>query len=152
MRVIHRIIVSALIISKDGLILHGMKDPMSGGVYADCWHIPGGGVEEGEDEVATLIREIREETGIGVSTYDVCLIDDKGSGKSEKVLKETDETVMCHMKFHVYKVVLNTPADQVRISLNDDLVKYQWIDPSDLKKIKLTPPSIALFKRLGYIE
>lgn len=48
MRKINRIIVAALIFSKDGKLLMGTKDPRRGGVYSDCWHLPGGGVEEGE--------------------------------------------------------------------------------------------------------
>lgn len=41
MREIERQIVSALIFSKDGKLFQGMKDPNKGGVYSDCWHIPG---------------------------------------------------------------------------------------------------------------
>jgi hypothetical protein len=42
MREIERTIVSALIFSQDGKLLMGKKDPAKGGVYPDCWHIPGG--------------------------------------------------------------------------------------------------------------
>jgi len=64
MRKIKRDSVSALIFTKDGKLFQGMKDPAKGGVYADCWHIPGGGIDEGEDKRTALIREIQEETGI----------------------------------------------------------------------------------------
>lgn len=56
------------------------------------------------------------------------------------------------MTFNVFRVVLDDKnADEVKISLDDDIVKYQWSSLSDLAKLKLTPPSIELFKRLGYI-
>jgi 8-oxo-dGTP pyrophosphatase MutT (NUDIX family) len=51
MRAIHRDIVSALIFAKDGKLLMGKKESDGGGVYADCWHIPGGGIDEGEDQI-----------------------------------------------------------------------------------------------------
>ena len=152
MRTIHRDIVSALILSKDGKLFQGRKDPSKGGVYADCWHIPGGGIDAGEEKVDALIREVREETGIDVSAYSIELVDDQGGGVSEKTLKDTDETVMCEMRFFVYRVVLGDQnAEDVEISLNDDLVEYAWTDLADLDRLKLTPPSVELFKRLGYL-
>ena len=130
-----------------------MKASKNGGVYSDCWHIPGGGIDEGEDLIAALTREIREETGIDISSYKIELLDDIGRGESEKTLKNTDEKVLCKMKFNVYKVVITDKnADEIKVSLDDDLVKYIWSDISGLSKLKLTPPSIDLFARLGYIK
>lgn len=124
MREVQREIVSALIFSKDGKLFQGMKSPNDGGVYANCWHIPGGGLDEGEDRIAGLIRE---------------------------VLKDTGEKVLCKMHFNVYKVTLDTDADDVSVVLSDDLVEYQWTSPANLKDLKLTPPSVELFTRLGYL-
>lgn len=152
MRTINREIVSALIFSKDGKLFQGMKAEKKGGVYSDSWHIPGGGIDEGEDKITALIREIKEETGIDISPYKIELVDDIGKGESEKTLKDTGEKVMCKMNFNVYKVVINDKnSNEIKVELNDDLVKYQWFDLRDLKDIKLTPPSIELFKRLGYL-
>lgn len=152
MREIQRHIVSALIFSRDGKLFQGMKDPSQGGVYSDCWHIPGGGIDEGEDDKTALIREIQEETGIDISSYSIELVDDIGRGESKKTLKDSGEKVLCKMTFSVYNVVVDDrDADEISVSLNDDLVKYQWANLADLKTIKLTPPSVALFTRLGYL-
>jgi len=152
MREIQRRIVSALIFSKDGKLFQGMKDPKNGGVYSDCWHIPGGGVDNGETNEQALIREIKEETGIDISLYRIELIDDKGEGESEKVLKDTGEKVLCRMKFNVYKInIYDKVSKDIKVTLNDDLKEYIWMDMKDLKNYKLTPPSENLFKRLGYI-
>ncbi len=91
MKTINRDIVSALIYSLDNKILMGKKDPNKGGVYIDCWHIPGGGLDENEDMVEALKREIFEETGIIIK--DAKLIDDIGKGVSEKILEDTKEKV-----------------------------------------------------------
>lgn len=152
MKTIHRDIVSALIFSKDGKLFQGKKDPKSGGVYLDCWHIPGGGVDEGEDMLAALKREILEETGIDISPYAIELIDDQGSGESETFWKETGERVLCKMRFYVYRVVIaDKNASEIAVSLDDDLAEFQWTDPSEFAMLKLTPPSILLFKRLGML-
>lgn len=150
MRTIHRDIVSALIFSKDGKLFQGRKDPKKGGVYATAWHIPGGGVDAGEDTLSALVREIREETGIDISRYEITLVDDIGKGSSEKTL-QGGEHVVCEMSFFVYSVFLDTDASNTIVTLNDDLVEYQWTDLHSLHSLELTPPSVALFKRLGYV-
>jgi 8-oxo-dGTP pyrophosphatase MutT (NUDIX family) len=151
MDTIHRKIVSALLLSNDQKILMGMKDPKNGGVYLDCWHIPGGGIDDGEDQVAALIREVSEETGLDISSSKIILIDDKGSEEAIKLQKETGEKILCKMKFTVYRVNLNRDANDVTVQPNDDLINLKWIDVNYLQNYKLTPPSITLFKRLGYL-
>jgi 8-oxo-dGTP pyrophosphatase MutT (NUDIX family) len=148
MRTVHREIVSALIFSKDGRLLMGMKDPADGGVYADCWHIPGGGVDEGETQLEALRREILEEVGIDIGSCKVALADDKGTGETEKTLKDTGEKVLCKMQFNVYRVDVNKNAAEIETKLSDDLVKLEWVALTQLSDYRLTPPSVALFERL----
>lgn len=151
MRKIQRDIVSALIFSKEGKLFQGKKDSSQGGVYTDCWHIPGGGIEAGEDKLTALIREVQEETGIDITNYQAELID-ISHGESEKTLKETGERVLCEMTFNDYKIVIDDKnADEIQVSLNDDLVEYRWSQLSELAMLKLTPPSTALFTKLGYL-
>ena len=151
MRTIKRIIVSALIFSKDNKLFMGQKDPAKGGVYSDCWHLPGGGVDNGETKENALIREIKEEVGVNISRENAKLVDDQGAGTAPKFLKDTGEKVLCKMEFNVYKVNLNKNADDVLVKLSDDLVKYKWFEMSELRNAKLTPPAEKLFKKLGFI-
>ena len=131
----------------------GKKDFRKGGVYADCWHIPGGGIDEGESQLDALKREVLEETGIDISNYKVELIDNEGRGKTDKVLKDTGEKASCEMRFFVYKVVVDDlDSNQVNIKLSDDLVEFTWVELSNLLSLKHTPPSIKLFRKLKYID
>lgn len=150
MRTINRDIVSALIFSKDGKLLMGMKDPKNGGVYADCWHIPGGGVDEGESQLAALRREVLEETGIDIIPHKTVLADNKGAGKTQKTLT-TGEHVMCNMRFYVYRVDISQSAADIKVQPGDDLMKLEWVDLTQLGQYKLTPPSETLFWRLRLI-
>jgi 8-oxo-dGTP pyrophosphatase MutT (NUDIX family) len=153
MRTINREIVSAIIVSKDGKLLLGLKNPDGGGVYVDCWHIPGGGVDENETKKIALTREVAEETGIDISGYKTVLVDDNDEGESEKILKDTGEKVLCKMKFYVFRVDLtDKKAHEIVVKLGDDLFKTEWVNPEGLKYFKLTPPGEKLFRKLGYLK
>jgi 8-oxo-dGTP pyrophosphatase MutT (NUDIX family) len=141
-----------MIISKDKKIFLGKKHAHGGGVYVDFWHLPGGGVDEDENFETALRREISEETGINIKNYSIELIDDKGIGESEKTLRTTGEKVLCTMSFNVFKVSASEDASEILVKIGDDLEIFQWADISELDKIKLTPPSIELFERLGLIK
>jgi 8-oxo-dGTP pyrophosphatase MutT (NUDIX family) len=145
--------VAAVIISKDNKIFQAKKNPNKGGVYLDCWHIPGGGVEKGEKLDEALKREVLEETSIDIDPYKIELFDDIGTGKSKKTL-ETGKKVICNMKFSVYKVVISDKlASEIKVSLRDEeFVTYRWATMEELNEGKLTPPSIELFKRKGWIS
>ncbi len=147
MRTIQREIVSALLISKDGKIFFGKKDPTQGGVYLECWHIPGGGVEGNETNSEALCREILEETGIDISSSPFELVDDKGRGTTEKTLKDTGEKVLCEMHFNVYKVQLAQNANEVIVQLSDELSQYEWVDIEKIDEVHKTPPGEEFFAR-----
>ena len=152
MRKINRIIVSALIFSKDNKILMGKKDPAKGGVYSDCWHIPGGGVENGQSFEKALVREVKEEVGIDITPYKLELLPHVDNGVSEKILKDTGERVLCHMEFNKFKVVINDKtADEIKIQLNDDLIKTRWFTLDELTSLKQIPGGREFFQKLGYI-
>jgi hypothetical protein len=89
----------------------------------------------------------------GAAEYDTrhCFVTTEGRGESEKRLKDTGTTVLCKMRFFVYTAVLDEEAQDVVVKLSSDLVRYQWTALAKLKDRKLTPPSIALFTRLGYL-
>lgn len=152
MREINRIIVSALIFSQDNKLLLGRKDPASGGVYPDCWHVPGGGVEIGESFEEALAREIREEVGLDITPYVLISIPIVETGVSEKILKDTGEKVFCHMEFNMFKIIINDKkADEIKLQLNDDLVEIRWFKMEELPFIKQIPGGKEFFQKLGYI-
>ncbi len=144
-----RIIVSAVLISQNNKILLGKI--RNGGVYPDCWHIPGGGIEPNESKQDALTREIKEETGIDISRYEVELLSDSDSDKTIKTDKGTGDKFLVTMHFNVFKINLDMTADKVNVNLSDDLVEYKWVPFKELKNFKLTPPSEKLFRKLGWI-
>jgi 8-oxo-dGTP pyrophosphatase MutT (NUDIX family) len=144
-----RIIVSAVLISKDQKMLLGKV--REGGVYPDCWHIPGGGVEVGESKEQALIREVEEEVGLDIKDDAMELLSDSDTGEAVKIDKKTGEKVLVKMHFNVYQIDLPQNAEETTVTLQDDLKEYLWVPLKDLKKYKLTPPSQKLFTSLGWL-
>jgi 8-oxo-dGTP pyrophosphatase MutT (NUDIX family) len=149
MQEIKRTIVSAILISQDKKILLGKV--RRGGVYPDSWHIPGGGVDEGESKQQALIREIKEELGLDISSYQKKLISDDQTGTAQKTSRDGQRQYLVHMQFNVYQVELPMKATSVKLSLDDDLREIRWVGKSRLKNVKLNPPSEKLFSRLGWV-
>ncbi len=53
-----------------GLILHDQQLLVARGSYTQKYTLPGGGIEPGESNEEALIREVREEAGIGIEVGD----------------------------------------------------------------------------------
>lgn len=149
MRDLHRDIVGAIVRDPSGRILLGRKNSTKGGVYPDCWHAPGGGVEVGEDHRTALNRELLEEINLDARFLPCSLLDDSGSGISEKRLP-SGEVVLAKMRFYMYQV--DVPLEALsQISPKEEFIELRWFATSELGSIKLTPPGIELFRRLGYL-
>jgi mutator protein MutT len=143
MREIKRDIVAGVIISKDNKILFGKG--REGSVYQDTWLIPGGGVEEGETKLQTLVRETIEEAGLNISNYEAELVENEAYGESEK-------TLLVHMHFFTYRVYIPELSESIEIQAGDDLVELTWAPIEKLSEYKLSPPSETLFRKLGYLS
>jgi 8-oxo-dGTP pyrophosphatase MutT (NUDIX family) len=151
MRKVKRKIASAIIVSKDKKVLLLKEDPEKGGVYLDCWHIPGGGLKENETLDQGLFREILEETGIDISALPKKLIDNTQQDTREKTL-ESGERVLAKMHFHDYLIKINNKTStEVEVCLNDEIIEYTWVSKKELKSHKLTPPLTKLIKKLKLI-
>lgn len=150
MRTIQRKIAGAFIFSSDGKLLLGKSH--KGGVYKDRWIVPGGGIEEGETPEQAMAREIREEVGIDVSTGHVEHMESGATGLSEKILRDSGERVMVEMIFYDYKVTLGQKAEDVHLTLDDDIAEAKWFTMSELNQIQMSKPTEDLLLRFGYIK
>lgn len=149
MRTVKRTIVSAILMSSDDKILLGKV--REGGVYPNCWHIPGGGVEEGETKELALIREMHEEIGLDITRFSKKLVRDTDTDEADKTDKQTGETYHVIMQFNVYQINIPIPNSEINIELHDDLTEYRWVSINDLPNYQHTTPSQKLFKSLGYL-
>ncbi len=130
----------------------GRKDASKGGVYPDCWHIPGGGIDEGESMEQALRREVLEETGIDVSGYQFVFVPPISSGVAEKTL-ETGEKVLCNMEFNHFEIRIDDKkADDIELHPSDDLIELKWFSMEDLPRVKQIPGGKEFFQKAEYIK
>ena len=91
------------------LLRRSIKTPRPGG-----WDFPGGGLDKGEDPIAGIIREIREETGL-------------------EALNIKPIQISSHMEVENYVVLIwyraKTASSDVKLSSEHD--SYQWFALKD---------------------
>lgn len=149
MRTIQRDIVGAFIFSSDNYFLVGKNK--KGGVYADVWAVPGGGMDEGESKEEALRREVMEETGLDISGSELVPMP-SDTGTSVKTLKDTGETVNVEMTFYNYKVTMPVSHTELVPQPSDDLEDVHWVTLEQLKDMPFSPPAEKCLKALGAKE
>src|SRR5258708_4144771 len=133
MRTVKRHIAAAVLVSKDEKVFLAFKNTDRKGVYADCWHIPGGGVEEGETEDAAVVRETSEEVGLDISHAPKKKIPLPYIGSSQKETPE-GEMIEVEMTFAPFIVKLSSVALEVPIMLNEEFKEFIWVEKKSLGK------------------
>ena len=136
-----RVIVSAIIENDKGEILIGKKHSNKG-VYLDAWHIPGGGIKEGERIEEGLKREIKEETNLEITDIQPIHFSDDTTARIQYC--NTEEIQMTFLE-------CKCKAKTENLSPSDDLETLKWIPKDEIKNYNLTPPGKKLFKFLGLI-
>jgi 8-oxo-dGTP diphosphatase len=126
----HQVICSAFI-EKDGKFLIVMCPRFK------VWRVPGGRTEQGERLEDTLIREMKEETGLSFQNPRFI-----GFGQDQQFhVRDQKETSRLIMFFHV-------KTDQEPKLDPDEAERYKWVTFDELKKIKDKEGAITdLFNR-----
>jgi ADP-ribose pyrophosphatase YjhB (NUDIX family) len=105
---------SAILVDDEGRVLLARRagDPGQG-----KWDLPGGFVEEGEDPVTTVHREIDEEAGVEIETTGFL------GGFADHYGDDGIRTVNLYW---TARIVAGEPSPA------DDVASLEWVDPDDL--------------------
>ena len=115
-----------------------IKQNKPGGAYPGTLHIPGGGIESGEDPMKAAIREVCEETAIKVINVQPIdfywnIVDYKG-----------EPTMLVFLRF-------TGESDGTKGYAGSDAKELVWVPASELAKQLHNPPSLHLLKRLELV-
>ena len=119
--------VSAIIIESEKILLMHRIKPDS-----DYFVLPGGSVEENEDNISALIREIREETSLEIEVDKLLW----------QVNNEFDERTQYIYLASKYSGNLELGSPEKDRQSEDNKYVLEWRDIKDLKTVKFFPSEI----------
>jgi 8-oxo-dGTP diphosphatase len=97
---------------------------------AGTWYLPGGGVEHGEDPATTVVREMAEETGLGVAV-------ERLRGAVSDVLEIPARGQLLHTDRLLYDVRLLGGTLRAEPVGTTDLAR--WVAPAEAAALRLMP-------------
>jgi mutator protein MutT len=119
-------VVAALLLSNKREILVQLRP--KGSDFQDYWEFPGGKVESGEDEIAGLKRELREELGL------------KNCDVGEKLGQSICLQGQNQVEMTLYSVQLD---QETPVALHAKALK--WVSLDELRSLRMPPVDVALF-------
>jgi len=120
-----KVSVECFIFHNNKILLFKRSDDSK--VFPGFWSIPGGHVDEGEDVLTAIIREVKEETGIDVSSKNVKL-------KYHALHNHLDRDEMWII--FGFRVDVDQNYDVVNTHEGDS----EWIDLDKLQEMEIFPP------------
>ena len=103
----------------------GVKQWLSDGT----WSLPGGGLHNGEKPITGALREVREETGIGLNAKDLTYL---GKAKYQKA--------GLHFNYHIY--AMKAPKSLELNRQRHEVAELQWMPASDFTVRNASPDAL----------
>jgi 8-oxo-dGTP pyrophosphatase MutT (NUDIX family) len=145
-----------LIADSKGLLLLTRRTPKLSS-FPKAWVFPGGKVDENENHINTLLREVREETGIdilekdiGVYTYGDRSVSIKPLMLYESVFPDTLEKGLPERQVLVmyFYIGIDKDCSEIKVTIDSNEVDtYLWIDVETLEHIFSDK---GIFELIGY--
>lgn len=95
----------------------------------DVWSLPGGGVEQGEDPIDTVVREFKEESGCDVVVESLLGVDSRRIDASESFSGDEHQNIGV---FYAVRMTSGEPSPQP----GDDALACVWRSLEDISSLR----------------
>jgi ADP-ribose pyrophosphatase YjhB (NUDIX family) len=133
------------VIIRDGKILHIHRHSDNPN-FPDCWCLPGGGVEDGEGVIESMIREVREELGVEIIKI-VKLVTNPDGSPLYWDTHSPDYSKVWRMAYFVVEI-----KGEIKLMESDKHNRFEFTSKEDLhlyySKEQLEPSSVKYRKEL----
>ncbi|MEA4956496.1 Nucleoside triphosphatase NudI [bioreactor metagenome] len=123
------------LLKKDGKILLLKRHPNSK-TNPNCWELPGGKVESGEDFDDAIIREFNEETGLSIELNDLL-----GAVQEDFPHKKTIALIMN----------VDISSKNLEVKISEEHVDFKWVKMEEIKNLKISGWFETLMEERNYI-
>lgn len=103
------------------------------------WELPGGLLEIDEDLKDSLIREVKEETGLAISVGEIVTVRDRWEPHFKLADGRVVDVRCLLLAFHCQKITGT-------LKLSSEYTDYRWVLRSELKKFKFYDQEDRLIK------
>ena len=130
-----------------GIVIRGGKVAMIHSLAYDYYKFPGGGIEEGESQLETLVREVKEETGLTVvpgsaREYGWVHRVEKGHRPGEDVFIQENYYYLCD--------VLDEPGEQALTEKEqEERFVLEFVEPSRAVRVNEAAKITAAWHKPG---
>ena len=135
--------------SARSIIISGRTLAMIHSIKYDYYKFPGGGIEKGEDPIAAMMRETREEAGLVVKPETV-----KAYGYVHRIQKSDMDDTECFIQENFYylcQAEAAAVAQQLDIYESEERFTLEYVEPETViaknRSVSATPYDPVMFER-----
>ncbi len=134
-----KVLIVAVVENENGEVLL-RKKPDGSPPYNETWYIFGAELKAGEDVAETLRAHIQKQAGIETQLV-------QKIGWDDEVKQDVDGIVKQFVYLDVTSKYLSGD-----LCLSEGIERLEWVPKDQLAAYDNVPPSVKLFKQMGYIQ
>lgn len=132
-KVVQKVVLGGVVINDSKILILQRHDNES--VYPGMWELPSGKKENLETSESSLLREIKEESGLDVKIIALVSVFDYQIDKPDEIRDSTQINFLVK------------PIGETQVVLSEEHQAFNWISEEELEKYPLTDATKGVIKK-----